>query len=83
MCPARPTLRHTAKYVIRRSAAVIVEALYIVLRVYELPGLGQNEIFAQINGKLRLFRHRQYFLNGGLQFLRCDRFAQQLSRTHK
>ena len=38
------------KYVIRRSAAVIVEALYIVLKVYELPGLGQNEVFAQIYG---------------------------------
>ena len=38
------------RYVIRRCAAVIVEALYIVLRVYDLPGLGQNEVFAQVYG---------------------------------
>ncbi len=38
------------QYVIRGSAAGIVEALYIAVKVYGLPGLRQDEVFAQIYG---------------------------------
>ena len=38
------------QYVIRRAAALIVEALYIALKTYGLPGLTQKEVFAQVYG---------------------------------
>jgi hypothetical protein len=37
-------------YVIRRSAAMIVQVLYMVLKCYGLPGFTQNEVFAQVYG---------------------------------
>jgi hypothetical protein len=36
------------RYVIRRTAAVIVETLFIAQKSFGLPGLHQDEVFAQV-----------------------------------
>jgi hypothetical protein len=41
------------QYVIRRSAAMIIQALYMVLKSYGLPGFTQDEVFAQVYGSDR------------------------------
>ena len=35
---------------IRQTAAVIIETLYIAQKTLDLPGLGQEEVFAQVYG---------------------------------